>query len=218
MIIASCVQIHFTWLFLFLPLRKPWVCRVQDTLSKARFTLGKREKASRQTDICREPTRGTLGKRLSCMQRREKGQNKVTIASQDIFCAKSCCYADGGIRTGTSPLAWSFLHYTTHSCMHTQFSFSSYYTTSSVNCFFEALSVLKLKCCKLQSFYNFHFEPNFLLTIWFQIKKFQTTKFHNLSGSTTFIWMFLHLRSFGKFKFSNLKNSDILFRDKSDSN
>jgi hypothetical protein len=43
-------------------------------------------------------------------------------------------------------------------------------------------------------------------------------KFHNFSGSTTFMLRVSPLRSFEKFKFSNFKNSDVLYFNKSNSN
>jgi hypothetical protein len=45
-------------------------------------------------------------------------------------------------------------------------------------------------------------------------KKVVNYKVSNFSGYTTI----LHLRSFEKFKFSNMKNSDVLYLDKSNSN
>jgi hypothetical protein len=94
-------------------------------------------------------------------------------------------------------------------CVHSSLHSPHIITTPSVNCFFKTLNVFKLKICQLQSFVTFwdlqlsfweysrsftnlnfkfeRFKHSFSLTIWFQIKKLWTTKFHNFVGSTTCI-------------------------------
>jgi hypothetical protein len=78
--------------------------------------------------------------------------SQVTCFSRKVATLRGCC----GSNLWPPPRAKPPLPlHCTLICVHMQFWFYSYYTTPSVNRFFEALNGFKLKTCQLQSFITF---------------------------------------------------------------
>jgi hypothetical protein len=127
-------------------------------------------------------------------------------------------------------------------CVHMLFWFYSYYTTPSVNRFLgtkriqiKTLSTTKFHNCPRSTTFTlgvFSFEVIYEIRIsnlrdsnfefhWQYDFKLTSCKLQSFLTSDDLLlscWEFLHFRSFEKFKFSNLKNTDVLYFNKSNSN